>query len=208
MTLVSFQSGCDFFIGSPTAMADADTEAALRAAASGKGKGAGALYIPTGAMWGASDIQALANRGGLHALTITMKKHPASFRLPHAETDAKRAAACDSEGEHVLYEGSVRGLCPIAPNNVNTMACAAMAAHTLGFDGTVGRLVADTGLQTHEVEVLALGPPNPTSGAQLRIHVVRSSPAPPGAVTSKATYGSFLESLIKAHGRGPGVHFV
>jgi hypothetical protein len=25
------------------------------------------------------------------------------------------------EGETVLYEGSVRGLCPLAPNNVNTM---------------------------------------------------------------------------------------
>jgi hypothetical protein len=25
-------------------------------------------------------------------------------------------------------------LCPLAPNNVNTMACAALAAHNLGFD--------------------------------------------------------------------------
>ena len=88
------------------------------------------------------------------------------------------------------------------------MACAAMAAHTLGFDGAVGRLVADNTLITHEVEILALGKPNPTTGAQLKIHVVRSSPAPPGVVTSKATYGSFLESLIKARDRGSGIHFV
>ncbi len=40
--------------------------------------------------------------------------------------------------------GSVRGLCPLAPNNVNTMACAAIAAHNLGFDGVVGCLVADS----------------------------------------------------------------
>ena len=50
----------------------------------------------------------------------------------------------DKEGECVLYEGPVRALCPLAPNNVNTMACAAIAANTpeLGFDGVVGRLIA------------------------------------------------------------------
>ena len=39
--------------------------------------------------------------------------------------------------------GRVRELCPLAPNNVNTMACAAIAAHNLGFDGVIGCLVAD-----------------------------------------------------------------
>ena len=42
-----------------------------------------------------------------------------------------------------LYEGPVRPLCSLAPNNVNTMAAAAMAAHNLGLDRVVGRLVAD-----------------------------------------------------------------
>jgi aspartate dehydrogenase len=37
-----------------------------------------------------------------------------------------------------LCKGPVRDLCPLAPNNVNTMACAALAAHNLGFDKTVG----------------------------------------------------------------------
>lgn len=45
---------------------------------------------------------------------------------------------------HIFYfEGCVKDLCPLAPNNVNTMACAAIAAHNLGFDGVVGCLVAD-----------------------------------------------------------------
>ena len=44
-------------------------------------------------------------------------------------------AAAEGQAE-LLYEGPVRGLCPLCPNNVNTMACCAMAAHTLGFDGT------------------------------------------------------------------------
>lgn len=39
--------------------------------------------------------------------------------------------------------GCVRDLCPLAPNNVNTMAAAALAAHNLGFDKTQGCIVAD-----------------------------------------------------------------
>lgn len=42
-----------------------------------------------------------------------------------------------------LLTGSVRGLCPLAPNNVNTMATAAIAAHNLGFDHVQGCLVSD-----------------------------------------------------------------
>ena len=73
--------------------------------------------------------------------------------------------------------------------------------------GTVGRLVADTGLTTHEIEIVALGKKNP-AGQLFELRLSRSSPAPVGAVTSKATYGSFAESLLKCHGRGLGVHFV
>lgn len=40
-----------------------------------------------------------------------------------------------AKGDIVVYDGPVRALCPLAPNNVNTMACAAIAGHTLGFDG-------------------------------------------------------------------------
>ena len=42
-----------------------------------------------------------------------------------------------------LLSGPVRDLCPLAPNNVNTMAAAAMAAHNLGFDNVTGCLIAD-----------------------------------------------------------------
>lgn len=96
------RNGSDFFVGSPTAMADVAVEKEMRNAAVENGR---ALYIPSGALWGAADIQGLANRGLLHALTITMKKHPASFRLPHAETDSKRAAAEKvADAEVVLYD--------------------------------------------------------------------------------------------------------
>jgi aspartate dehydrogenase len=39
--------------------------------------------------------------------------------------------------------GAVRELCEFAPNNVNTMAAAAIAAHNLGFDETHCCLISD-----------------------------------------------------------------
>lgn len=200
------RSGVDFVCGSPTALADSKAEASMREAT--KGVQSGGLYIPSGAFWGAQDVQALSNRGGLAELVVTMKKHPSSFRLNDATLDAKRETATkEGSGETLLYEGPVRGLCPLAPNNVNTMACAALAAAGLGFDGVTGRLVADPSLVTHEIEIETRGPTRP-DGSRFSCVTKRSSPAPPGAVTSKATYGSFLESLVRARGRGAGVHFV
>jgi hypothetical protein len=105
-----------------------------------------------------------------------------------------------------LYHGPVRQLCPLAPNNVNTMAAAAVAATNLGFDGTVGRLVADpTGADWHVVEVEVEGPVGP-GGNRFTSHTVRRNPASRGAVTGSATYGSFLSSLLRAGGRGAGTH--
>jgi len=39
--------------------------------------------------------------------------------------------------------GAVRELCCQAPNNTNTMAAAALAAHSLGFDNVTGCLISD-----------------------------------------------------------------
>ena len=41
------------------------------------------------------------------------------------------------------FSGPVRELCPLAPQNVNTMAAAALAAHNLGMDRVIGSIVAD-----------------------------------------------------------------
>lgn len=101
-----------------------------------------------------------------------------------------------------MYEGPVRALCPMAPNNVNTMACCALAAHTLGFDGVVGRLVADMRLDAHIVDIAVDG----EGGFSVR--TTRHNPAAVGAVTGNATYTSFLSSMLACGGRGPGFHFV
>ncbi|XP_075771010.1 uncharacterized protein LOC102452260 isoform X2 [Pelodiscus sinensis] len=135
----AFLSGADFMVGSPTALADQATETRLRDAAR---RGGHTLYVPRGALWGGEDIQRMDQRGLLQGLTVTMVKHPESFRLEGALRERLQAAGA---GRAVLYEGPVRALCPLAPNNVNTMAAACVAAPSLGFDGVRGCLIADPG---------------------------------------------------------------
>nr|XP_048689249.1 aspartate dehydrogenase domain-containing protein isoform X2 [Caretta caretta] len=133
----TFLSGADFMVGSPTSLADQATEMRLREAAQ---RGGHTLYVPRGALWGGEDIQRMDDRGVLQGLKVTMIKHPDSFRLEGALRERLGAARA------VLYEGPVRALCPLAPNNVNTMAAACMAAPSLGFDGVQGCLIADPSL--------------------------------------------------------------
>jgi len=59
-------------------------------------------------------------------------------------------------GEYIVYSGPLRALCPLAPNNVNTMACAAIAGHTVGFDGLQAELIADDSLQAHVSTLLII----------------------------------------------------
>ena len=152
-----FLSCCDYFVGSPTAFADSDIELTLRQTADKFGHG---CYIPAGALWGAQDLAKMSDLGTLQSLTITMKKHPSGMKLTgdlKLKLD-EYIAREDDQSECILYEGSVRGLAPLAPNNVNTMAAAAIAAHTLGFDGVCGRLVADKSLSAHVITIDAKGP--------------------------------------------------
>ncbi|XP_005090933.1 putative L-aspartate dehydrogenase [Aplysia californica] len=195
----SFLAHSDYMIGSPTALSDSGLESSLRAAALQHG-----LYVPSGAFWGGEDIKKMADRGTLQALKVTMKKHPSCYKL-NGEIEALNKSVSDKAV--TLYEGSVRGLCPVAPNNVNTMAAAAMAANNLGFDTVQGCLVSDPQLRDwHIVEVEVWGPGDMAAGRAFHVKTVRSNPANFGAVTGSATYASFLSSMLGAHSKGSGVH--
>ena len=126
-------------LGSPTALADPEIETVLYKFAN---EGHHGLYVPSGALWGGEDLRKMSERGSLKELTVTMKKHPSSFKL-----NGEMAVINGNVKEKavVLYDGPVRPLCHVAPNNVNTMAAAAIAASNLGLDKTVGRLVSDPG---------------------------------------------------------------
>jgi predicted dinucleotide-utilizing enzyme len=138
-----------------------------------------------------------------------MKKHPASLKVEEPLRSKLQSYANDAAavGEFVVYEGSVRELCPLAPNNVNTMACAALAGFTLGFDGVKARLIADKSLEAHVIDIELRGPKKEDPNDEFRVSTTRINPAKVGAVTGSATYVSFVSSMLKAHSLGPGVHF-
>ncbi|XP_073258571.1 aspartate dehydrogenase domain-containing protein-like [Porites lutea] len=193
-----FLDVADYMIGSPTALANPDIENKLRDKAS---SGTHGIYIPSGALWGGADIKKMADRGTLKGLKVTMKKHPSSYKL---NEPLKSGNAQVKSEATVLYDGCIRDLCPLAPNNVNTMAAAALAAHNLGFDKAQGCIVADPSLEAHIVEVDVFGPGEVQN--QFTVKTVRHNPAVVGAVTGNATYASFLSSLLGAHSQGPGLH--
>ncbi|XP_054664435.1 aspartate dehydrogenase domain-containing protein isoform X3 [Grus americana] len=132
------------------------------------------------------------------ALKVTMTKAPQSFRL---EGRLREQLAVAGGGRTVLYEGPLRPLCPLAPNNVNTMAAAAVAAPRLGFDGVRACLVADPSVPDWhivEVEVTGVG----DGGRALSVTSTRRNPVARGAVTGDATRDAFWSSLMACHGHG------
>ncbi|XP_036445701.1 putative L-aspartate dehydrogenase isoform X1 [Colossoma macropomum] len=191
---VQFLSHANFLVGSPSALSDSQLDQELRLTAKKHGK---TLYVPSGALWGGQDIQRLNDSGSLKALSIRMSKHPSCFRL----AGGMLSDWAEEEGRRVLFHGSVAELCPIAPNNVNTMAAAAIAASTLGFHGVTGEIVSDTALADyHLVEVEVTGPEG------FSVKTVRRNPAKLGAVTGSATYNSFWSSLLVCKGHGGRVY--
>ncbi|XP_075459333.1 aspartate dehydrogenase domain-containing protein isoform X2 [Ascaphus truei] len=137
-------------------------------------------------------------------LKITMTKHPNSFKLKGQLVELNQQAL---NGRAVLYEGPVRSLCHLAPNNVNTMAAGCMAAHTLGFDSVIGALVADPSIPDwHIVDIEVTGPTNEKTGQVFTVKISRCNPAAPSSVTGSATFISFWSSLLACKGHGGRVY--
>jgi aspartate dehydrogenase len=162
-----FLSICDYMMASTTAFADSDcSRKMMREAQRKTGNG---LYLTTGALWAANDIKKMSDQGVLSELCITMKKHPRSLKLKGG-AKKKLDAAEGQKGEIILYDGPLRELCFEAPNNVNTMATAGIAAlNTTGFDRTRVRLISDQSLQSTIIIVDALGTPTTPSGDALYV---------------------------------------
>lgn len=194
-----FLECCDYMAGSPTAFATLEIEQSLRAAAAlPNGHG---LYIPRGALPGLEEVLRMVKSGKLAAASIVMHKHPSSLKFGGVLTPPLE----ETTEQRVIYKGSLRKLCALAPNNVNTMAVLAMASE-LGFDAVQASLVANPVLEHHITEVKLLGPDD--GGPRYCLTLNRESPAGAGAVTSTATLTSFLTSALGSQGRGDGVYFV
>lgn len=64
-----------------------------------------AVYIPSGAFWGGNDVKKMADLKTLSALTITMIKHPSSFKVKGRLVDLCKQAQTNNEPV-ILYEGN------------------------------------------------------------------------------------------------------
>lgn len=205
------------FVGSPTALADEDVFSRLKLQAKLTSH---ALYFPTGALWGATDVLKMGEACSIASIHISMRKPPHSFKLiePLESTLNEYIKTLETSGFHeplVLYRGSVRGLCPLAPNNVNTMACLAIASgDELGFEGCTGELVADPNINAHIIEITLKGKPIKDRDDVFEVTVRRFNPCDPFLVTASATFPSFVASLKKVAEMGSlvqtltGIHFV
>lgn len=190
-----FLSHCDYMIGSPTALADRQTEELLLNTPQKHG-----IYIPRGALPGLEEVLSMKNANKLHAASITMRKHPKSLKFSGPLPEGHQHSGTPV----TYYQGPLRELCGYAPNNVNTMAVLALSSG-LGMDKVQATLIADTTLEHHITEVSLFGPGEPNTRYSLEL--IRKSPAGAGAVTSSATFDTFLASMIRATGQGTGLHF-
>jgi predicted dinucleotide-utilizing enzyme len=192
-----FLQHCDLFVTSVTSLADPQSESALRNAATSHG-----LYIPTGAGWGVSDIRKMSLLGTLKSLEVTMQFNAQALRLLEpAKSRLESYLESDDQNALVLHRGNIRDIARIAPNNVNTMICLALAGDSVGLDHAVGCLIAQKEHDAHIVDIEVVGPDG------FRVKTTRYNPARKDAVTGAQTYGSFLISLVQAGGQGPGLHF-
>ena len=203
--------GCDYLSASTTAFANPEVEASVYTAARSDTNNCG-LYLAQGALWGAPDIQRMAESGKLAKLTVTMKKHPESlFPLKSSPEFEANEAAKGKQEECVLYDGPTRPLAATFPVNVNTICTAAIAANTsVGFD-TRAILIADARLEEMQIIVKAEGPPMPDGSPGVRITTVRENPSKRGEVTGHATLLSFFSSLKRLCNGAPlgrGVHLI
>ncbi|WP_372368834.1 aspartate dehydrogenase domain-containing protein [Candidatus Uabimicrobium sp. HlEnr_7] len=193
-----FLQHADYMPGSPTAFADKDLENSVRSFVDNENSHA--MYVPRGAMWYLDCILQLVENKKLHRMNIAMKKHPMSI---HYYGPLETPLAEINE-ETTIYSGSVRKVCTYAPNNVNTMAVAALASG-LNMDDVTAQLIVNPALESHiiEIELYGVG-----EGQQCYVEKAqRFNPAKKGAVTGSATYLSFLNSMKRAYGHKNGMHF-
>lgn len=174
------------FISSPTALADQDFREKIIAAMK---MGQGQCYLPLGASVGVWDVIRLDQNQQIKSLSVSMAKHPDSFKIKEAPLVEKLEHARQHSGSFDIMVDEIAAINRIAPQNTNTMAIYALAAAELGFSACKGRIIADRDLNSHIVSLEV-----ETKGG-LKLRFERDNPAGHGAVTGSATFNSFLSSL-------------
>jgi aspartate dehydrogenase len=128
-------AGTDLLVASTGALADRDTEAALRAAAA---QTAARVILVAGAVGGLDALSA-ARQCGLEQVRYTGRKPPQAWRGTAAEKMVDLNGITGSAA--IVFEGSAREAALRFPQNANVAAAIALAG--IGFDNTRVTLLAD-----------------------------------------------------------------
>jgi len=188
----------NLYVASVTALANDEIERALRKAAIQH-----CVYIPSGAAWGVHDVQKMASQNSIEGLHVTMQFNADALKLNEPLNQKLTEYIVDESNNTALtlYNGPIRQLAQLAPNNVNTMTCLALAANTIGLDKATGTLIAQKQHDAHLIDIEIIG----QNG--FKVTTQRYNPAKKGAVSGAETYNSFLSSLLNANGGNNGFKF-
>ena len=139
--------GIDFIPASLGALVDARLLRELTDAAAETGS---ILHIPSGGIGGLDALQA-AIVGGVHSVTMTTRKPPATWKgIPYVERMDLDLDRIDRPVE--LYRGPARDCVKEFPQSINIAAALSLAG--IGFEATEIRIVADPNVSsnTHEID--------------------------------------------------------
>lgn len=176
----------DFMPLSLTALADANLEKQCQEIAEQFGL---SLVVPEGAVTGLSVLE--ANRQNWTSVTITMRKNPRNIDLSQCEHSAAEILKPVE-----LFRGTTREACGLFPRNVNSHAAVALAG--IGFDRTVSVMIADPGVDTSDVDIVAESP-------DIRLSISRSNTI--SGVSGELTLKSAYQSMLRALKLGRSVEF-
>lgn len=190
---------CHLFMTTITAFAHESIDKALKS-----GMGDHAIYLPSGAAWGIDDIVKMDSSGSIKQVKLSMYFNAKALKLSPSYDDTLQQflESSNDEQEILIAKGTVRELALIAPNNVNTMCCVALAAKSQGLDNCIAYLFARKSHDAHVTEIEIRGADG------FIVKTQRINPAKKTAVTGAQTYYSFLESLLKCNGEESGIVFV
>lgn len=177
------EAGCDVFLLSVGALADADLRDRIVTIATREGR---RVHVPSGAIAGLDAVKAAALTGDLESVSLTTTKNPAGLAgAPYLEEHD--VDVHDLDDATTVFEGPATEAAKAFPSNINVAMALSLAG--IGPDRTTVRIVADPeeANNVHHIEA--------TGDVGSIETTVRNVPSPTNPKTSYLAAISAIEKL-------------